>query len=110
MTWDWNTFWFIVIIVVLVIAFLAVLGWLISSVRRRKKGPSHVDLYFKENFRTIMDEWDMVTRGSMKNFKKDMLKRLDSSGSRIKELENKRKGYDKRMAALDRELTRLEGF
>jgi len=110
MSWDWYTFWYILVIVLLVVAFIAVLLWLISSVRKKKRGPSHVDLYFQENFRSIMDEWDMVTRGSVKDFKKDMQKRLESSGSRITELENKRKGYDRRLSTLDRELTRLEGF
>ena len=61
MAFDWTTFWFVVIIGFLVVAFVLVLMWYVSLSKKRKKLPSHINLYFDENFRKIMDEWDFNT-------------------------------------------------
>ncbi|MFW3146448.1 MAG: hypothetical protein ACMUIE_06520 [Thermoplasmatota archaeon] len=107
---DATTIWIIVAIAALVIAVLLVISLIVFLVRRRKGRPSHVQLYFDENFRKIMDEWDMVTRDRVKDFKKDLNKRLSLVGSDIDLLEKNRTKLDRRLGALDREMTRMEGL
>jgi hypothetical protein len=107
---DITTIWIIVTIAALLIAVLLVVSLVIFLVRRRKGRPSHVQLYFDENFRRIMDEWDFVTRDRVKDFKKDLNKRLSAVGNDIDLIEKNRTKLDKRLGALDREMTRLEGL
>jgi uncharacterized membrane protein YukC len=107
---DWNTFWFVVIIAVLVIALILVIAWYFSLRKKRKEMPSHVELYFDENFRGIMSEWDMVTRDRVKSFKKDIGGRLAKVGSDIDEMEKTKKKLESRMSSLDREMSKLENF
>ena len=108
MNWDWETFWYSLLIAILLIAFLYLLIDMIIQIRKRRAGPSHVDLYFQDNFRKIMDEWDLVTRPSVKTFKKDILNRLKVVGTDIDDLEKKKDMLDLRMKTLDKELDRLE--
>ncbi len=107
---DWNTFWFIVIIAALVILLILVIAWYFSLRKKRREMPSHVELYFDENFRSIMGEWDMVTRDKVKSFKKGLSDRLSKVGGDIDELEKSKKKLDTRMNSLDREMSKLEGF
>jgi hypothetical protein len=107
---DWNTFWFVLIIAVLVIALILVIAWYFSLRRKRKEMPSHVELYFDENFRGIMSEWDMVTRDRVKSFKKDMSDRLSRVSTSIDDMEKSRKRLESRMSSLDREMSKLENF
>ena len=109
MGWDWTTFFFVMIIGILVIALGLTIIWFIN-LSRKKKGPSHVELYFGENFRKIMDEWDFTTRDSVKDFKKNMNTRLTKAGSEIDLLETKKDKLDKRMVNLDRKMNKLEGL
>ncbi len=110
MAFDWTTFWFVVIIGLLVFAFVLVLMWYVSLSKKRKKLPSHIDLYFDENFRKIMDEWDFTTRDKVKDFKKDMGKRLTKVGTDISALEKKKATLDRRMTAVERGMETLEAF
>jgi hypothetical protein len=109
MAWDWNTFIIVAAIVALVLAWFIALAWLIRLRRKRKMEPSHIDLYFGENFRKIMGEWDFVTRDRVKDFKKDMGKRLSVVGSDIDGMEKRRKNLDGRMVSLEKTIARLEG-
>ncbi|MGA1819419.1 MAG: hypothetical protein ACMUHU_00255 [Thermoplasmatota archaeon] len=110
MGWDWTTFGFVLTIGILVLAFILALIWYFQLSRKSKKGPSHIELYFDENFRGIMGEWDFLTRDKVKDFKKDMLKRLGKVGSDIDGLEKKRVTLDKRMTALETKMKDMEGF
>jgi hypothetical protein len=109
MAFDWTTFWFVVIIGVLIIAFVLVLLWYLSLSRKKKQLPSHIELYFDENFRKIMDEWDFTTRDRVKDFKKDMGKRLTKVGNDISTLENRKASLDRRISAVERGMEKLEG-
>ncbi|MGA1848640.1 MAG: hypothetical protein ACMUHB_04790 [Thermoplasmatota archaeon] len=109
MAWDWNTILIVAAIVALVLAWFLALVWLIRLRRKRKLEPSHIDLYFGENFRKIMGEWDFVTRDRVKDFKKDMGKRLSIVGSDIDGMEKRRNDLDRRMGSLERTIAKLEG-
>lgn len=109
MGWDWTTFWF-VIMIGLIIALIVIFFWaLLSYSRKKKKEPSHIQLYFEENFRNIIGEWDFTTRDRVKEFKKDITKRLTLVGGDIDTLEKNRKKLDKRMDSLESKMKRLEG-
>jgi hypothetical protein len=105
-----DTIWYIIIILALVLLLVLVFAWYIHLRRKKKAMPSHIQLYFDENFRKIMSEWDMVTRDRVKDFKKDMNGRLSKVGDDITQLEKSRKKLDKRLAALDGEITKMEGL
>ncbi|MFO8051043.1 MAG: hypothetical protein R6V01_05020 [Thermoplasmatota archaeon] len=110
MAWDWNTFWFVLIIGLLVILLALTIIWFINLSRKKRKGPSHVELYFSENFRKIMDEWDFSTRDQVKDFKSDMKGRLKKVGGDIDLLESKKGKLDRRMSSLDKKMQKLEGL
>jgi hypothetical protein len=107
---DWETILLTVAIVILVLALIAVIAWYFSLRRKKKLEPSHVDLYFGENFRKIMSEWDMATRDQVKSFKKDMSGRLSKVGKEIDSLERNKNRLDKRLGSLDKEMKKLEKF
>jgi hypothetical protein len=110
MAWDWNTILIIAAIAALILAWFLALVWLIRLRRKKRMEPSHIDLYFGDNFRKIMGEWDFVTRDRVKDFKKDMGKRLSSVGSDIDGMEKRRKDLDRRMGSLERTISKLEGL
>jgi hypothetical protein len=95
---------------VLVPALILVFFWFLDLRKRKREEPSHIDLYFQDNFRSIMDEWDMVPRSRAKSFKKDLTKRLDRSRSDIDMLFSKKNKLEKRMGALENELLELEAI
>lgn len=110
MAWDWNTFFFVLLIGLLLLALIFVFFWFLDLSKRSKKdkGPSHIELYFHDNFRRIMDEWDFTTRDRVKEFKKNMVKRLSKVGSDIDVLEVKRTSLDSRMDTLENKMAKLE--
>jgi hypothetical protein len=109
MTWDWTTF-LLILAILLVIAWFIALVWFISLRRKKRLEPSHVQLYFDENFRGIIGEWDFVTRDRVKEFKKDIGKRLHVVGTDIASLETNRKTLEKRMGGLEKTIAKLEGL
>ncbi|MBN1390186.1 MAG: hypothetical protein JXA22_06050 [Candidatus Thermoplasmatota archaeon] len=108
MSWDWTTFGIIAGIVVLVIAWFVALAWLIHLRRKKRMEPSHIELYFDENFRGIIGEWDFVTRERAKEFKKDIGKRLVSVGTEISALEKNRSTLQTRMSGLEKAIAKME--
>lgn len=110
MAWDWTTFWIVLLIGLLVLALVLTFFWYLSLTKKKKKEPSHIQLYFDENFRNIISEWDFVSRDRVKEFKKDILKRLSSVGGDIDLLEKKKEKLDKRMDSLDLKMKNLEGL
>lgn len=110
MNWSWPTFWYVLIIGILILALILVFWWFLSLMKKRRAGPTHIELYFDENFRKIIDEWDLISRDRVKEFKKDIKSRLNIIGNDITALEGNRDSLEKRMTKLDREITKLEGF
>jgi hypothetical protein len=109
MSWSWPTFWYVLIAGVLLIALILVIWWFISLLKKRRERPSHIKLYFDANFRKIIDEWDLVSRDRVKEFKKDITHRLSKVGDDITQLEKHRDKLNGRMKKLDTEIGKLEG-
>ena len=110
MIWDWYTSLLTAVIVLLVISWFVALAWFIRLRRRKREQPSHLQLYFDDNFRSIIGEWNLVTRDRAKDFKKDIKKRLEIVGKDISAMEANKKSLDKRMVGLENTITRLEGL
>ena len=109
MTWEWYTIVLFIGMIALIIMWFLALGWWLHLRKKKRMEPSHIQLYFDDNFRTIMGEWDFVTRDRMKVFKKDIGKRLQVVGNDINALETNKKNLDRRMNGLERTLLKLEG-
>ena len=107
---DIENYWYIGLIIILVLLFIVSFVWFLSLQRKKRKLPSHVQLYFDDNFRKIMGEWDFVTRDRVKTFKKDIGTRLNKVGTEIDGLEKKKKGLDGRMSRIETRISKLEGF
>jgi hypothetical protein len=108
MEFDWFTFWVIILIGLLLLAFVLTFFWYRSLSKKKKMEPSHIQLYFDENFRNIIGEWDFATRDRVKEFKKDISKRLVIVGGDIDNLERTRVKLDKRMDSLELKMKKLE--
>ncbi len=107
---DVNNYWYIVIIAILALSLVLVFAWYMQLRKKRAQMPSHIQLYFDDNFRKIMTEWDMVTRDRVKTFKKDMNKRLSKVGDDISHLEKERHDLDSRLSTLDKKIGNFEGL
>ena len=110
MTWDWYITLLTAAILLLVISLFLTFAWFLNLRRKKREEPSHLQLYFDDNFRSIIGEWDFVTRDRVKVFKKDIKKRLQVVGKDISSLESNKKSLDKRMVGLEKTITRLEGL
>ena len=108
MAFDWFTFWVIILIGLLLVAFVLTFLWWRSLTKKKKSEPSHIQLYFDENFRNIISEWDFATRDRVKEYKKDISKRLAIVGGEIDNLEKNKIKLDKRMDGLELKMKRLE--
>lgn len=110
MDWSWPTFWYVLAIGLLLLALVIVFIWFLSLMKKKREGPTHIELYFDDNFRKIIDEWDLIPRDRVKEWKKDIKSRLSVIGNDISSLENNKNALEKRMSRLDREIGKLEGF
>ena len=95
----------IIIIVAVVIAVWIVLREL---TKRRVARPDHIELYFSENFRNLVDEWDLVSRTKVNSWRTDIMKRLNTVNSDIDRLKAFQKTMDNRLARLHRAMVALE--
>ena len=95
---------------IIIIALVIWILWIILRDLERKKsvGPNRFELYFAENFRNLIDEWDLQTRPKMKSWKTGMMKRLNVVGNDIERLKTFRKGMDTRLDRLTKEIVKLE--
>ena len=110
MAWDWLTFWIVILIGLLLVGLVLTFLWFLSLNKKKNKGPSHIQLYFDENFRNILGEWDFTTRDKVKEFKKDVSKRLISVAGDIDILDKKKAKLDNRMVSLELKMKDLEGL
>ncbi|MBN1390107.1 MAG: hypothetical protein JXA22_05640 [Candidatus Thermoplasmatota archaeon] len=110
MGWDWTTFWYVLVIGLLLVALVLVMIWYLQLRKKRKMEPSHIELYFDEHFRGMIGEWDLTSRDRIKEFKNEMGKKLGKVGSDIENLEKRRTTLDKRMSTLETQLGELEGI
>ena len=103
----------IVGITALSILIIGLVVWIVyilmkQSGERQATGPSRIELYFAENFRNLVDEWDLQSRGRIKTWRTDMTKRLNTVGSEIERLKTFQKTMDTRLDRLKREMVKLE--
>jgi hypothetical protein len=101
-----GTLFLAIIAVVLIIALVYLIIQYIRG--RREARLQHVELYFDEHFRDVINEWDLTSRTKLKDWKKDMTKRLDLVGKDIDKLSDFKKSFDNRMDSLESDLDKLE--
>ncbi len=103
----------VAITVILMIAIIVLVYWAVwfllrELTKRREGGPDRIALYFDENFRNLIDEWDLRTRSSIKDWRRNMSNRLDGVRSDIARLNAIRESVDARLDRLTREMKDLE--
>ena len=101
-----GTIFFSIIVIILIIALI----WLIISYvrKRREARMEHVGLYFDEHFRDIIKEWDLTSRAKVKDWSKDMGKRLDGVKKDVDKLTAFRSSFDSRLDRLESDVHKLE--
>jgi biopolymer transport protein ExbB/TolQ len=98
--------WILAIAVIILI--IAIIYEIYRLIKKRHEGPDHYEEYFAANFRTMVSEWDLVTRPRLKEWKTGIMKRMVNITKDIEFLESARSSIDKRLANLDKSLTKLE--
>lgn len=100
------------IIILLFFFFFIYTMYLVYQTRKKKKtqGPDHLELYFDEHFRNIIDEWDLMPRSKVKTWKKDMNRKLKVVNRDIETLKSKKVSLNTRLNGLDKEMRSLEEF
>lgn len=101
-----GTIFFSIIVIILVIALIYLIIYYVK--KRREARIHHVELYFDEHFRDVINEWDLTTRTKVKDWEKDMGKRLDSVGKDIGKLMSFRKSLDARLDRLETDIRKYE--
>jgi peptidoglycan hydrolase CwlO-like protein len=105
-----DIFYIILIAGLFLLLVLSLIWFIRLRSKKRKAMPSHLQLYFDENFRKIMTEWDFTTRDRVKTFKKDIGTRLSKVDSDIGVFEKKKQNLDQRMNRIETHIGKLEGF
>ena len=101
-----GTLFFSIIVIILVIALIYLIIYYIR--KRREARIHHVELYFDEHFRDIITEWDLASGTKVKDWEKDMGKRLDNVGKDISKLLSFRKTMESRLDRLDGDIRKYE--
>ena len=101
-----GTLFFSIIVIILVIVLIYLIIYYVR--KRRESRIHHVELYFDEHFRDIINEWDLTTRTKAKDWEKDMGKRVDTVGKDINQLISFRKSFDTRLDKLEANIKRYE--
>jgi hypothetical protein len=108
---DWTAVGITALAIVIILIVIWII-WMISRsvMKKRITAPSHFELYFAENFRNLIDEWDIQSRPKVKAWRTDITKRLNTVGSDIDRLKKFQRKMDTRLTKLTKELTKLEGL
>ena len=100
-----------IVLLFLVFVFIYLIYYIFQLKKRKKtQGPDHLELYFDEHFRNIIDEWDLMPRSKVKTWKKDMNKKLKVINRDIETLKKKKVSLNSRLNGLDKEMRSLEEF
>ena len=67
----------------------------------------HVALYFDENIDSIIDEYDITFKNSLKKWKQNAYQRLDAVTKTTSEIQKKREKIDQRLSSLEEEIANL---
>ena len=99
---------------VLILAFVGSVIYIISLIykarKKRGSGADHIQLYFDEHFRNIIDEWDLMPRTKIKTWKRDMNKKLKIINRDIDYIKKNRGGINTRLDTLEKGMMTLEEF
>lgn len=98
------------LIVLIIVLVISIVYTIYRIWKFKKEGPSHIEMYFDANFRTIIDEWDLVTRPRLKEWKTEMSRRLENVAKEIEYIEGERRSIDIRLDKIEKELSRIESF
>ncbi len=100
------------VVILLFFFFFIYTIYLIYQMKKKKRaqGPDHIELYFDEHFRNIIDEWDLMPRAKIKTWKRDMNKKLKVINRDIEGLKKKRLSINSRLDTLGSEMGKLEEF
>ena len=96
------------LIFLIVLLFIAIIYVIVRARKKAAAGPSHLEMYFDSNFRSIIDEWDLMPRSRLKEWKAGMGQRLDTLGKDIDYVEKQRKSLDSRMTGIENDIAKLE--
>ncbi len=101
-----------IFIVVLLLAFVFVylIYYIYQLKKKRGGGADHIQLYFDEHFRNIIDEWDLMPRSKVKTWKKDMNKKLKVISRDIGTIKKKKTSINSRMDSIEKGMKSLEEF
>jgi hypothetical protein len=95
--------------IIAIILIVALVYLIIVYIRgRREARIHHVELYFDEHFRDIINEWDLTTRTKIKEWEPNMTKRLNDVSKDIDKLMNFRKSLDSRLNGLEANIKKYE--
>lgn len=67
----------------------------------------HIALYFDENIDSIIDEYDITFKNSLKKWKQNAYQRLDVITKTTGEIQKKRENIDQRLSSLEEEIANL---
>ena len=98
----------------LILAFVGSVIYIISLIykasKKRGSDTDHIQLYFDEHFRNIVDEWDLMPRNKIKAWKRDMNKKLKVINRDIENIKTKKGGINTRLDTLEKGMMTLEEF
>jgi len=95
--------------IIAIILIVALIYLIIVYIRgRREARIHHVELYFDEHFRDIINEWDLTTRTKIKDWEPNMTKRLTDVGKDIDKLMSFKKSFDTRLDNLEADIKKYE--
>ena len=95
---------------IIIVVLIYWVFWIVLRDREQKRGlsPNRFELYFAENFRNLIDEWDIQTRPKVKTWKNGMVKRLNVVGNDIDRLKTFQRSMNTRLDSLTKEIVKLE--
>lgn len=94
----------VAVILIVVLVYLII----IYIKGRREARIHHVELYFDEHFRDIINEWDLTTRTKIKEWEPNMTKRLNDVGKDIDKLMSFQKSFNSRLNNLEADIKKYE--
>ena len=101
-----GTLFLSIIAIILIIALIYLIIAYIKG--RREARIHHVELYFDEHFRDIINEWDLTSRTKIKDWEPNMTKRLNDVSKDIDQLLSFKKSFDSRLEGLEAEVKKYE--
>ena len=106
----WTQIGLFALILAFVGSVIYIFFLILKARKKRESGTDHIQLYFDEHFRNIIDEWDLVPRTKIKTWKRDMNKKLKTINRDIDNIKKKRGGINTRLDTLEKGMMTLEEF